>query len=245
MDNVLREIFETHSGRLVHKQDHYIEIYETYFSKYRDTDVVILEIGIAHGGSLQMWKKYFGNKAKIFAIDINPECKTLEEDNVKIYIGSQEDKTFLSNLIKEIPRPDIIIDDGGHTMKQQITTFEMLYGHVKENGIYLCEDTCTSYWYEYGGGFKRKGTFVEYSKKLIDYLYTWHFKNRSVSVNDFTINTNAIHFYDSMIFFEKKQRQRPVDIQIGKKTINHNEDPLAGKRTIFHRIIKKIRSLTS
>jgi cephalosporin hydroxylase len=245
MNNTLREIFDSHSGRLIHKQNHYIEIYETYFAKYVNTDVVLLEIGIAHGGSLQMWKKYFGDKARIFAIDINPECKSLEGENVKIFIGSQEDKKFLINILKEIPRPDIIIDDGGHTMKQQITTFEMLYDHVKDNGIYLCEDTCTSYWYEYGGGLRRKGTFVEFSKNLIDYLYSWHFKHKKYRVNEFTKSTNAIHFYDSMIFFEKKKRQPPVDIQIGKKAINHNEDPMAGKRTIAHKIMKKIRSLTS
>lgn len=245
MNNTLRPIFESHSGRLIHKVDHYIEIYETYFSKYIDKEVIILEIGIAHGGSLQMWKKYFGNKAKIFAVDINPECKTLEEENVKIYIGSQEDKAFLSRLKNEIPRPDIIIDDGGHTMKQQITSFEILYSHLKENGIYLCEDTCTSYWYEYGGGFKRRGTFIEFSKKFIDQLNAWHSQSRRFCVNDFTVSTNAIHFYDSMVFFEKKPRKKPVNIQIGERTINHNEDPVANKRTIFHQIIKKIRQMTS
>ena len=236
----LRQILETHTGRLIHKFDHYIEIYETYFSKYRNSEVVILEIGIAHGGSLQMWKKYFGHKAKIYAIDINPECKSLEDDNVKIFIGSQEDSKFLGQVIKQIPRPDIIIDDGGHTMKQQITTFKALYEHVKDDGIYLCEDTCTSFWYEYGGGLNKKGTFIKYAKKLIDYLYAWHHKN--LVVNDFTTSTNALHFYDSMVFFEKKIRQKPFDVQIGKKTINHNEDPMAHKRTILHRIIKKIQN---
>ena len=245
MDNSLRQIFETHSGRLIHKLDHYIEIYETYFSKYRNTDVVILEIGVAHGGSLQIWKKYFGDKAKIFAVDINPECKNVEDENVKIFIGSQEDKAFLSSLTTLMPRPDIIIDDGGHTMKQQITTFEILYPFVKENGIYLCEDTLTSYVYEYGGGLNRKGTFVEYSKGLIDRLYTWHFKSHRLKVDDFTKSTNAIHFYDSMVFFEKKKREKPADRQIGGKSINHNEDPLASKRTLYHQVIKKLRSLKS
>src|SRR5690606_4997259 len=115
------------SGRLVHKLSHYFEIYERYFDKYRDKEVVILEIGISHGGSLQIWREYFGAKARIFAVDINPECKTLEEDNVSIFIGSQEDKGFLSDLMRKMPRPDIIIDDGGHTMRQQITAFEVLY----------------------------------------------------------------------------------------------------------------------
>src|SRR6202022_707195 len=115
MNNSLREIFDNHSARQIHKLSHYFEIYERYFSKYIDKEVVILEIGISHGGSLQMWRKYFGKKAKIFAVDINPECKKLEEENIKIFIGSQEDKYFLSKIVKEMPSPDIIIDDGGHT----------------------------------------------------------------------------------------------------------------------------------
>ncbi|MBC7874794.1 MAG: class I SAM-dependent methyltransferase, partial [Ferruginibacter sp.] len=74
----LQEIFETHTGRLVHKWDHYFDVYERYFTVYRDSPVNILEIGISHGGSLQMWRKYFGEHANIFAVDINPECKQFE-----------------------------------------------------------------------------------------------------------------------------------------------------------------------
>lgn len=243
MDTSLREIFENHSGRLVHKLDHYIEIYETFFAKYRNTEVTLLEIGVAHGGSLQIWKEYFGKNAKIYAVDINPDCKKLESDNIKIFIGSQEDKTFLERLLKEIPRPDIIIDDGGHTMKQQITTFRVLYDFVKEDGIYLCEDTLTSYVYEYDGGLRRKGTFIEYAKKLIDHLNAWHFRSNKVTVDDFTRSINAIHFYDSMVFFEKKNRSKPIDRQIGEKSVIHNEDPVAHKRTLYHQFIKKIQSI--
>lgn len=244
-NNSLREIFESHSGRRVHKFNHYIEIYERYFSKYIDKEVVILEIGISHGGSLQMWRKYFGKKARIYAVDINPDCKKLEEENIKIFIGSQEDRNFLSQIVREMPSPDIIIDDGGHTMKQQITSFEVLYGHLKNDGIYLCEDTCTSYWYEYDGGLRRKGTFVEYSKKLIDYLYAWHFKSHRVKIDEFTTHTNAIHFYDSMVIFEKMQRTAPENVIKGEKSVDHNDDPMASKRTFRHRLIKKFRSLWS
>lgn len=245
MSNNLRDIFNSHSGRLIHKLSHYFDVYEKYFSKYVDTDVVILEIGISHGGSLQMWKKYFGNKARIFAIDINPDCKRFEEENIKIFIGSQEDRNFLSQVINQMPELDIIIDDGGHTMKQQIVSFETLYNKVKNNGIYLCEDTCTSYMYEYDGGLRRSGTFVEYSKKLIDKLYAWYFTNEKVKVDDFTLSTNAIHYYDSMVIFEKLPREKPVDLMQGEKTIAHNEDPMAHKRNIWHRIRKKVLSLGS
>ncbi len=99
-----------------------------------------------------MWKKYFGQNAKIYGVDINPNCKNLEEGNIEIFIGSQSDRTFLRKIKEQIPPIDILIDDGGHTMTQQIVTFEELFGHIKETGIYLCEDTHTSYQIMYGGG---------------------------------------------------------------------------------------------
>jgi cephalosporin hydroxylase len=95
----------------------------------------ILEIGISHGGSLQLWKKYFGDKVNIYAIDINPQCKKLEEERVQIFIGSQSDPRFLQEVLKELPEMDIIQDDGGHVMDQQIISFENLYLHVKEGGF--------------------------------------------------------------------------------------------------------------
>jgi len=73
--STIREIFYDHTGNLIHKWDHYFDIYEKYFSKYRGQEINILEIGISHGGSLQLWKKYFGDKVHIYAVDINPECK--------------------------------------------------------------------------------------------------------------------------------------------------------------------------
>ena len=50
-----------------------------------------------------------------------------EEENTKIFIGSQTDEKFLTDLKSKIPNVDILIDDGGHTMKQQITTFNVLF----------------------------------------------------------------------------------------------------------------------
>lgn len=52
-----RELFYEHDGNLIHKWDHYFEIYDKYFQKYRGEKLTILEIGISHGGSLQLWKK--------------------------------------------------------------------------------------------------------------------------------------------------------------------------------------------
>lgn len=214
--SILEQYFKKNTGRLIHKYHHYFEIYERHFQKYRNKKVVILEIGIFQGGSLQMWKNYFGAKAEIYGIDINPKCKAFEEKNIQIFIGSQSDRRFLRELKKKIPKVDVLIDDGGHFMKQQIVTFEEMYDHVKEDGIYLCEDLHTSYWLRYGGGNRRMGTFIEYSKKLIDRLNAYHSEQRSLRVDEFTKTTHALHFYDSMLVIEKSPRTVPVDSSTGK-----------------------------
>src|SRR5207237_9558831 len=98
----LREIFENHNGRLLHKWEIYIDVYDTFFHKYRDKEIIFLEIGVAHGGSLEMWREYFGDKASIIGVDVNPECNIFEEESTKIYIGSQADKSFYEELKNEI-----------------------------------------------------------------------------------------------------------------------------------------------
>ncbi len=152
--NSLREYFLKNDKRLIHKWDHYFEIYDRHFSRYKGKEVVILEIGVSHGGSLQMWKDYFGSKAIIYGVDINPSCKELEEENISIFIGSQSDRNFLRELKSKVGKVDILIDDGGHMVQQQIVSFEELYSIVANDGIYLCEDVHTSYWLRFGGESK-------------------------------------------------------------------------------------------
>jgi hypothetical protein len=223
--NDLENYFNENKKRVIDKWNHYFEVYDRHFSKYRGKEIVLLEIGTFQGGSLQMWKSYFGDKAKIYGIDINPNCKQVEEENIKIMIGSQSDRDFLKSVIKEVPPFDILIDDGGHTMLQQIVTFEELFGHVKPDGVYLCEDLHTSYWLEYGGGFKRKGSFIEYSKNFIDELNAYHSEEKSFQVSTFTSSVNSIHYYDSVLVIEKRPTPKPIRSQTGTMWIPDIQSP--------------------
>lgn len=237
----LRELFYEHEGNLIHKWDHYFDIYDRYLSKYRGQPVNILEIGVSHGGSIQLWKKYFGRQAHIYAMDVNPECKKLEEANSTIFIGSQSDKQFLKEVRASLPPLDIIIDDGGHMMDQQIISFEELYDKVKEGGIYLVEDTHTSYWYEFDGGLKRSGTFIEYAKNLVDSLYDEHIKDKSkLTVNDITRHVNSISFYDSIVVFEKLERKKPFHLKKGNETIQPWVQKELKKESLLNKIRTKI-----
>ena len=137
------------------KWPHYFEIYDRHFSKFVEKSPKVLEIGVFDGGSVEMWNYYFGSGCEIVGIDINPKMENLFKgsDNIEIIIGDQEDRNFWSTIKDRFPYFDIIIDDGGHTMGQQIVTFEEMYPHVSENGVYLTEDLHTSYWSNiFGGG---------------------------------------------------------------------------------------------
>lgn len=233
----LVEIFQNHTGRLLNKWHHYLEIYDEYFPPYKDKNIVLLEFGIAHGGSLEMWRKYFGPEALIIGVDVNPECKKFEEKNTPVYIGSQEDKTFLSDLKSKVPPVDILIDDGGHTMKQQITTFETLFDHVKDGGLYICEDTHTSYWETYYGGYKKKNTFIEYSKNFIDAIHGWHFKKDGKPfVTDITRNVKALHYYDSIVIIEKQKMQPPQNTFKGTETLSQHFMDYGQKKSLRQKI---------
>lgn len=217
--NDLQKFFFNNNHRTLSKWLHYFEIYDRHFSKYRGKDITIVEIGIFKGGSLQMWKDYFGDKCKIIGVDIDPRCKQFEEEQIEVMIGSQEDPIFLEELKRKVPKIDILIDDGGHTMNQQIVTFESLFSHISEDGVYLCEDLHTSYWEEYGGGYKRENSYIEYSKNFVDYINAWHSRNNNLRINSFTKTVHSLHYYDSVLVIEKREMRKPISL-LKKENVN-------------------------
>lgn len=215
----LREYFENNqNNNMIDKWLHYFEIYERHFRPFVGKKIKVLEIGIWQGGSLKMWKEYFGEQAEIIGVDIEPITKKFEEERIKIYIGDQSNRKFLNKLIEKEGQFNIIIDDGGHFMNQQIISFQELYKSIVDGGIYLCEDNHTSYWARYGGGYKKSNTFIEYTKNLIDDLHAYHSENSELKVNWFTENITGIHYYDSVIVFDKKKREKPTSKTVGIRT---------------------------
>ena len=121
-------------------------------------------------------------------------------------------------------------------MNHQKINFDVLFDHVKYDGLYLFEDIHTSYWVTYGGGHKRRGTFIEYSKNFIDYLNAWHSRQRSLRVNDFTRSADSIHYYDSIIVIEKKKKGGPFHETTGNRTFQDIPIKKGLLRTIIERI---------
>ena len=105
-------------------------------------------------------------------------------------------------------------------MQQQIISYEELFDHIKENGVYLIEDLHTSYWDEFGGGYLRESTFIEYSKHFIDSLNAHYSKSDKLKVNNFTESVDSIHYYDSVLVIEKKKKGKNHHSVTGNRIFN-------------------------
>ena len=215
--NPLIEYLENNrGGRLVNRWRHYFDIYHRHFARFRGHQLTMIEIGVFNGGSLPMWRDYFGPQSTIVGVDVNPESTRFSEPGIDIVIGDQADRAFLRSLADRYPDFAILVDDGGHRMHQQIATFEELYPRLRSDGVYLCEDTHTSYMPMFGGGYRQPQTFIETVKPLIDRLNAFHSQDQSqLAPDDFTRTTDSMHFYDSVLVIEKRAREPPESVNYG------------------------------
>jgi len=204
----LNELAEKH-GTDKGPYDHmYTNRYSIYLESYRDIEFNLLEIGVYNGASVRMWKEYF-TKANIVAIDIDPRCKEYEEDRITIHIGDQTDVNFLNKLVDKHGHFEVILDDGGHSFKQQIVSFETLFPRLTPGGLYFLEDMHTSYrlksvWDDH------YITGVNYFKNLVDAVnlngksFCGYKEINGQSLNYYERNVDYIHFYKSMLAIGKK-----------------------------------------
>jgi hypothetical protein len=124
----------------VWKWEHYLDIYHRHLQKFVGRDVTLLEVGVYSGGSLDMWKAYFGARCNVIGVDIEERCRAYEDADTRIFIGDQADRALWARVKHAVPALDIVIDDGGHDPAQQIVTLEELLPHLRPGGVYICED---------------------------------------------------------------------------------------------------------
>ena len=149
------------------KYKNYFFIYDKLFNEYKNKNITFVEIGVFSGGSLFMWKNFFGKKARIIGIDLNPESKKFEKYGFKIFIGDQSKENFWKTFFQKVGKVDLVLDDGGHTNYQQIITTNCCIPNIKDNGMLVVEDVHTSFirnkWYN-----PSKYSYINYCKKLIE-----------------------------------------------------------------------------
>jgi hypothetical protein len=207
----LHQYFLNNSGKPIHKWPHYFDIYERHFARFRNRPVTMIEIGVYKGGSLQMWRDYLGKESKIIGLDIDPACKAHEGEGIQVYIGSQSDPKIMDQILDENGPIDVVLDDGGHISQLMIASFNLLYQKISPTGLYFVEDTQACYWPKWGGGLKRQGTFMEFTKDKIDELHAMY-TGGALAETDFSRATASINVYDGVVAFERRPQGRRQDI---------------------------------
>ena len=248
------------SPRYTIKWDNYFNIYENLFQKFINKKITFVEVGVGNGGSLFMWRSFFGKKAKIIGIELNPEAKKLEKYGFKIFTGDQSDPSFWKKFYKKIGKIDILLDDGGHKNIQQITSVMESINYINNNGMIVVEDTHTSYMRKKGFKNPSKYSFINFCNYLIENL---HRRNPTLEkdLNDVSKKIYSIIFFDSIVclnFLDKKIKRKSKLLEnnknLGKYFVDYrhkgnfiktlsNVEKKFGKikeETLMYKIIRKL-----
>ena len=186
-----------------------------------------------------MWRNFFGKKAKIIGIDLNPDIKRFEKYGFDILIGDQSREDFWNKFFKKYGKVDIVLDDGGHTNYQQIKTVNSCIPNIKDGGILITEDIHTSYikdkWYN-----PSKYSFINYTKKLIDDINSRYpgLKKQNFSLNKYIY---SIYNFESITVFniDRKLSKMNKEVRNNKLSINPKEFRASLSEDSFFYKIKK------
>jgi hypothetical protein len=198
------------SGGVLHKWPHYFPIYHRHLERYRGRPVRVLEIGVYRGGGLSMWRRYFGPEAVIVGADIDDAAVRATQGRFVVELGDQADPAFLRHLHDAYGPFDVVIDDGGHTMQQQIVTAETLFPLLADDGVLIVEDTHTSYWPSFGGDLRAPGSFLTWARERVDDLHSQHHRELDRS-SVWARELGGVHFYDSVVVLDREPRFRAFD----------------------------------
>lgn len=161
-----------------------------------------------------MYRKYLGDQAIIFGIDIDPEAAALNAVHGQVRIGSQADSKFIRNVINEMGGVDIIIDDGSHRMDDIKTTLEVLFPLLANHGIYIIEDLHTAYWPDYGGSGYGNGNFFNYLNNIVHEMHHWY-HDKKIASKRLGKYISCVNIYDSIVVIEKATPHKPVHSKVG------------------------------
>src|SRR5262249_51655337 len=123
-------------------------VYDEVFKHLIHEPIVLLELGVLEGGSLELWRDYF-TAARIIGVDLSPPEIADKSGRIRVYRGAQDDRELLTRIASdEAPLGfDIIIDDASHIGRTSRVSFWHLFRkHLKSGGIYSIEDWGSSYW---------------------------------------------------------------------------------------------------
>lgn len=186
--SLLRQHFEGNvEGPGINKWLHYFDIYDRHFDKFRGGAVNVLEVGVYGGGSLTMWRDYFGNDARVWGVDINPWCKQCEAERIEVLIGDAGSDDFWKDTLPGLPPIDVFIDDGSHKSEEQIVAAGAVWHHMRPGGVMVIEDI---HGHEHG--------FNDELDKWVRRLNI----NKPTEPDDFQARVDSLHCYPYLAVLE-------------------------------------------
>jgi len=181
------------------KHENYFAIYDELLESFRGREFTFVEIGVLHGGSLFMWRDYFGSSVRIIGVDLSVDAQKFEEYGFEIFVGDQADPIFWKDFFSKVGSVDVVLDDGGHTNRQQIVTLRSTLPNIRDGGLLIVEDTISSYMSDFGN--PSSNSFTNRSKLLIDDLYSDSLPSPT-ETSGFEKYIFSIAYFKSMVAFK-------------------------------------------
>jgi 23S rRNA U2552 (ribose-2'-O)-methylase RlmE/FtsJ len=213
-----QDLFYQHTGYLSDKWEQFLDIYDRELSAMvqRGAPLTLLEIGVQNGGSLAIWNKFLPDESRVIGIDIDPRCQLLEMPPSTTILRADISNTALVDELLGDARFDIIIDDGSHQQHDMLAAFRTLFDRLAPGGKYFIEDLHACYWPSHGGGYRTKGSMIEYLKGMVDAVHVDYVfdsppggalsEDESKELEELralNAHIRSIKFYDSVAVIEK------------------------------------------
>lgn len=118
----------------------YHNFYEKYFKPVKNKSLDILEIGSFKGNSTAAFYFYFKN-SQILSCDLYPDFFLYKSDRIKqLKIDNSSETELNFSILEKNIKFDIIIEDAGHYLKDQIISLFILFKSLKPGGIFVIEE---------------------------------------------------------------------------------------------------------
>lgn len=223
------------------KHENYFEIYDLLLTKYRGKNIIFIEFGVFAGGSLFMWREFFGPQARIIGVDLNPDALKWRDFGFEIFIGDQGSEKFLKNLFLQVGEVDIVLDDGGHKFHQQIITSTISLRFIKDGGALIVEDTHTSYLNEFGGPSNH--SFMSWASNCVDAMHTRYSPLvKNYSLGPISSCVYSMEFFESIVVFNVNRKLCKVNLPCVNGGIYKEQVDFRYQGSVFGRLLAFRRS---
>ncbi len=156
-----------------------------------------------------MWRAYLGERCRVVGVDIEEACRAFENEWTRVFTGDQGDRALWARIRREVPRIDVLVDDGAHRVEEQIATLEEMLPHLAPGGVYICEDT--------HGTLDRFGFYAAGLARALDAFrlggedveFAQMGRGVSATASGFQREIASIHFYPYLTVIEKAPK--PVE----------------------------------